>query len=144
MRSPLLPLLLCSTALAQSVTSPRGLDTTEGNAAFNHFVGPRRFMSIDNTHAGTPLVIRQLGFRRNGNVTQTGAGPRTFDLTVDMGGAYYGDIDLAFDSNYLAGTRVNVFPQTSVNFPDWNANVGAPAPFSAFFFGGSMVIQLGL
>ena len=129
MRIAVTLLLSCSPLLAQAVTSPIGLDTTEGNNAFNHFTGSRRFLSVDNSHSGSPLVIRQLAFRRNGGVTQTSAGPRTFDLTMDLGEANFGELDATYDNNYLPGTRTNVFPQAQVNFPDWNPNLGAPAPF---------------
>jgi hypothetical protein len=132
MRQLLVPLFLSSLLCAQAVTSPIGLDTTEGNAAFAHFSGTRRFMSIDNTHAGTPLVIRQLGFRRNGGVTQPSGVARTMNLTVDLGLADFGNLTNEFDGNYQPGSRTNVFTQTAVNFPDWTANLGAPAPFDFF------------
>ena len=125
---PLAGLLLCASATAQ-ITTPPGLLTTEGNAVFAHWTGSRRFQQVEASQIGSPMVINSISWRRNGNQTQTAAGARTFDMTVDLGLADFGFLSQRLDDNFLGGTRTTVFNQTGVNFPDWNANLGAPAPF---------------
>jgi hypothetical protein len=124
----LLPLALAPALSAQSVTSPKGVDLIEGSASFLHFGGDRRFQQVDNTHLGSPMVIKSLGWRRNGGSATT-APARTFDFSVDMGRADFGMLNQHLDLNYLPGTRTTVFNQKSVSFPDWSASIPGPAPF---------------
>lgn len=127
--APLLaPLALASGLLAQvPVTSPRGLDTVEGNQVFFHFGGSRRFQQVDYTQAGTPMVISTIGWRRNGNVTQT-APTRTLTLSIDMGHTNFGVLSHYLDDNFTV-SRANMLNQASVQFPDWSAAMTGPAPF---------------
>jgi hypothetical protein len=135
-------ILLTSALCAQGVTSPRGLDTTEGNASFVHFGGSRRFQQIDYSQAGGPLVISSISWRRNGGSTGA-AGTRTFDFQVDLGRGDFGAISFLLDSNYLAGTKTTVFNQTAVVFPDWSASIPGPAPFDFKVMLGSPYVYTG-
>jgi hypothetical protein len=126
-RAAILPLLLAPALAAQSVTSPKGLDLIEGSAAFAHFGEGRRFQQVDNTHLGSPMVIKSLGWRRNGGSATT-APARTLHLTVYLGRADFGMLTQHLDENYLQGTRTTVLVQ-SVSLPDWSANIPGPAPF---------------
>ena len=121
-------ILLSSLVVAQGVTSPRGLNSVEGNTVFYHWQGNRRFQQIDQGQAGTPMVIQSISWRRNGNVAQT-PGASTLDFKLDLGRGNFGAVSTLLDNNFLAGTRTSVFNQTAVNFPDWTANVPGPAPF---------------
>jgi hypothetical protein len=134
MRSSVLLTLSISLAAASvtaqsAVTSPKGLASVEGNATFLHWGANRRFQQIDATHRGTPMVIKSLGFRRQGTGGGTNALARTFDMAIVMSHADFGRIDGTFDNNYL-DAPVSVFTKKSVNFPDWTtAPVTPPAPF---------------
>lgn len=114
------------------VTSPRGFDTTEGNATFNHFsVSNRRFHQVDNTHVGQFFVVNSVGFRRDGgaNGGGTNVGARTADMEVSMGLANFGFLQRVFDNNFLPGTRQIAYTKKSTNIPSWTGNNGTPAPF---------------
>lgn len=124
----LLVAVTCAFASAQgAVTSPRGFDNVEGNAAFAHWGGSRRFQQIDQTQIASPVVIRSIAWRRNGN--NTGTPSRTFDFQVDLGRCNFGVISELLDANYVAGTRTTVFSQGAVSFPDWSASLPGPTPF---------------
>ncbi|MBI5853210.1 MAG: hypothetical protein HZB39_19555 [Planctomycetes bacterium] len=134
------------------VTSPRGFDTTEGNAAFNHFSATgRRFHQVDNTHAGQFFVVQSLGFRRDGGANGGGTnnGARTADIEVTMGLADFGFLKRAFDSNYIPGSRQIVYTRKLTNLPSWTGNAGTPAPFdfvmpydTPFVFSGSPALVI--
>ena len=124
----LIPLALCSVVAAQGVTSPKGLDTTEGNTTFSHFGGTRRLQQLEAEYVGTPIVVQTLAWRRNGGGSSA-TSVRTFDLTVEMGRTNFAAISHAMDQNYLPGTRTTVFGPTQVNFPDWSVAAPTPAPF---------------
>ncbi len=122
-------LLLCAAIPAQTnFTSPRGLNAIEGNNAFAHWAGARRFQQVDYTQAGTPFVIQSISWRRNGG-SSGAAGTRTMDLTVDLGRTDFGALHLYLDDNFLPGTRSTVFNQNGVVFPDWSASIPGPTPF---------------
>ncbi|MFO1050936.1 MAG: hypothetical protein U1F36_01820 [Planctomycetota bacterium] len=127
--------LVCFAAMSAAlsaqtvITSPAGLDAVEGNTVFSHWSSSRRFQQVDASHEGNILLISGLAWRRNGNVTQTSAGPRTFDLTVDFGDGNFGQLSSLLDENHLPTTRQTVFGPTTVNFPDWNPSAVGPAPF---------------
>jgi hypothetical protein len=121
-------LLAASGLIAQTSTSPRGLDTTEGNAAFAHWSSTRRLQGIDNGWFGTPRVVRSIGWRRNG---AGGGSPGTFDVKVTMGECYFGLVSAEFALN-LQSNAALVFNATSVNFPNWSA--AANPPPAAFDF----------
>ena len=70
MRHLAISTLLCAAAGAQ-VTTPPGLASTEGNMVFFHWGGSRRFQQIEASHMGAPMVITQIAWRRNGNVSQS-------------------------------------------------------------------------
>ena len=125
----MLGLVLIATApLAAQVTSPRGFDTIEGNNLFLHWAAPRRFQQLDQSNAGTPMVVSAIAWRRDGSVVQS-APAHVFDLQVDMGHGDFGAIHQKLDENFRPGSRTTVFNQVRVAFPDWSANLGAPAPF---------------
>ena len=126
-----LPFLLVCGLSAQGVTSPKGYDTTEGNMIFYHWNGTRRFQQIDNTHKGTPFVVKSISFRRDGTGGGANATARTFNVSADMGYASWGVASTVMDDNFLAGTKTNVFTYKSVSMPDWTA---VPTPPAAFDF----------
>ncbi len=121
-------LLLSTFVAAQGVTSPRGLNSVEGNTVFYHWQGNRRFQQVDQSQAGAPMLIQSISWRRNGNIAQT-PGASTLDLQIDMGRGNFGALSSLLDNNFIAGTRTTVFNKVAVNFPDWTANVPGPAPF---------------
>ena len=124
--------LFAAPLAAQSyVTSPRNYDTTEGNAAFANWGPSRRLQGIDNTQKGTPLVIKQLAFRRDGTGS-AGSAARTMDITVVMGTMTWGILSTTMDDNFTPGSQLTAFTKKNVNFPDWSA--APPAPPAAFDF----------
>lgn len=114
---------------AQSVTSPRGLDTTEGNTSFLHFTSSRIYQQIDNTHRGSQFAVRSLGWRRNGTGSGggTNAPARTFDLEVRMDQVSMAKLSRVIAQNWRNPTVV--FARRTVNFPDWTGLNGSPSPF---------------
>ena len=132
MLTPRLPALLLFLAVplaAQTTfTSPLGMENTEGSAVFYHWSGNRRFYQVDYSVAGPPRPILNFAVRRDGNRTQ-GAGGKTLDFTLDLGLADFGRLSQDLDSNYLQGSRKQVFPRTNVKFPDWGTAIPGPAPF---------------
>lgn len=130
LKTPLLAistLALLTASVAQGVTSPKGLDSTEGNAFFFASTN-RRYQSIDNTHKGSVLSIKSFHMRRDKSRTSR-SGASTVDFTLDMGEADMSVVCSDFDCNYLRGTRKNVFPRMNVSWPDWGAASPTPAPF---------------
>lgn len=122
-------LLLCAAVPTQTnFTSPRGLNAIEGNNAFIHWGGSRRFQQVDYTQVGAPFLIQSISWRRNGN-SNGAAGTRTMDLQIDLGRADFGALHLYLDDNFLPSTRTTVFNQTGVVFPDWSAALPGPTPF---------------
>jgi hypothetical protein len=126
---PLAVLAIAASSLcSQSVTSPKGFDTTEGNAVFYHWGGNRRFQQIDASHIGLPRPIRTLAWRRDALGGGSGATARTFDLEVKMANKSFAVQSLDMDLNLAGATTV--FPKANVNFPDWTQVPPAPpAPF---------------
>jgi len=134
--------LLCLASLlpAQTkyVSSPKGLLTTEGNAAFALSTN-RRYQGIDNTHSGNVMVIKEFAMRRNGTGNSASTAG-TVDVTLDMGLANMGVMFGEMDKNHLTGTRKNVFKKTGVNFPNWGGPTTSPpakfdfiVPFTSTF-----------
>ncbi|MBK8979866.1 MAG: hypothetical protein IPM29_28545 [Planctomycetes bacterium] len=139
-----------------TVTSPRGLDTTEGNSALFLFGvnDDGRLQQIDASQIGHPMTVHSLAFRCDG------PGPggmwwavaRTADLEVTFGECDPAVVTSRFDRNYAAGTRQTVFTRKPVSMPFWPSPMGASTrPFdvvvsfdSAFQYGGqrALVIEL--
>ena len=112
------------------VTTPVGLNTTEGNAVFFHFQGTGRlFQSIDTTQAATPAVYTRFSLRRDGaSATSVNYAARTVDFALTLGPANTAIVSGDLTENMAGSTQV--FPLTSVNMPDWTNPPGAPpAPF---------------
>ncbi len=134
LKAHLLPacLALAATAGAQSFTSPRGFLTVEGDSS--HFAlfnpGYERFQQIDDTWTGQPVqALRTLSFRRDGALVGQNGGPRTMQLTVDLGEADWNSISGGFASNWVS-TPTRVFTPKTVNQPDWSMLAAVtPAPF---------------
>jgi hypothetical protein len=123
-------LFLAGSLCAQPVTSPKGLETTEGNMSFVMWGAPRRLQSVDFTHQGSAHVFKSLSFRRDGNGGGAGAGARTFDASVIMGDAEWVVQSTVLDDNIKTGTATTVFTKKSVHFPDWTTPPAAsPAAF---------------
>lgn len=135
---------LCTSLAAQnSVTSPKGFDSKEGNTIFYASTN-RRYQSLDNTNTGSVLPIKYLALRRDTGSAST-AGASTVDATLYMGEADMAVVNTDMDSNFLPGTRKTVFPKAQVNWPDWSSQTPSPGPFDLRFpfAGGSIFLYLG-
>ncbi len=112
---------------AQSVSSPAGFTFIEGNWFMAQFYTSMRHQQFDYTHAGNPLLIQGIAFRRNGPIVAPNTAPKTLDMRVRLD-----EIDMAvlhreFETNLQNPTIT--FPRQTISFPDWQPDVGAPAPF---------------
>lgn len=116
---------LASDAQAQSITSPRGFDSTEGSSDFATFFTSRRLQQIDATQLGHPAVFKQLAFRRNGTFTGRNSLTRTGRFTVQMGHGDYAALDATFAKNYLS-PPLTAFTPKPVSIPDWTAKPSTP------------------
>ncbi|MFO1054825.1 MAG: hypothetical protein U1F36_21615 [Planctomycetota bacterium] len=133
--SVLLAIACSGIARAQAATSPRGLDSLEGDSS--HFAlfnpGYARFQQIDDTWRGHAATLRSLAFRRDFDRTSPFGGPRTLDLTVRLGEADYATASGTFATNWSATPTV-AFARRSVNTPDWSQlPTSRPMPFQLVF-----------
>ncbi len=111
-------------------TSPLGLDTREGNAAFFHFAGNRRLQVIDNTIETARANLRAIAFRRDGLSTVATGVARQIEIVVNLGVGDWARLANNFEANYLPSTKTEVFARRFVSFPDWSAVPRVtPAPF---------------
>jgi hypothetical protein len=124
-------------AQTPTFTSPKGLDTVEGNSNHDYIMfryNKMRFQQIDSTNTGAgPRVLKTIAWRRDGTVTGTARNDwvaRTTDMTVILSEAVpMGSATVNFNTNYL-GQPTTVFTTKNVNLPDWTAlPTTPPAPF---------------
>ncbi len=117
---------------AQSFTSPKGFEITEGDASHFALFNPNyeRFMQIDNTLVGSAVPsINAIAFRQDSERTSAGGNQHTLDLTILLGHADYSQLSGTFASNYK-GPATIVFTKKPVNTPNWSQLPSTrPAPF---------------
>jgi hypothetical protein len=150
------PPLLASLSIAIAVTaalsaqgtvvSPAGLANLEGNSSNayprwgNTSVWIPRYMQIHSDLGWTPLVLKQLALRQNGNAAAF-AGPTTLDVEVFVGSSVSWDqASWVYANNYVL-PPTNVIPRTMLNIQ--NVGGGAtPNPFDIKFPFGTPVVYL--
>jgi hypothetical protein len=146
-RVSLAAVTLTGVALSQ-VTTPVGLNATEGNAAFFNFGPARLFQSIDASQAATPAVFTRFSLRRDGTSAASASyAARTVDFALTLGPANTAIVSGDLTQNLAGSTQV--FPLTNVNMPDWTNPPGAPPaaydfniPFPAYTHGGGPLMWM--
>ena len=131
-----LPLMLTALlgAQTQTIVSPVGLATAEGNAS-NAFpwndqsVSPTRVYQQIHSDLGTTVrLLKKLAWRANGGGGTT-PNVRTNDLELFLGPSVnYDQASWIFARNYV-GTRTSVVPRQVINFGPLTGG-GSPAPFN--------------
>lgn len=136
MRRPIyafIPLLLAGAldAQTQSLVSPVGYDTAEGNSnnTYPFYNRPFRYMQIHGDLRTNVLVMKAIAIRRDGNVS-TNATARTLNLSLKIGDSSYANASTTYDNNWV-GTPTTVVNNATINFPAWPKPASAPAPFNA-------------
>lgn len=102
-----------------------------------------RYMQIHTDLRAGPMLVREIGFRRQ----DFGPGPpmvaRTIDCELFVGNGDYATSTQTFATNYLA-PPANVVVRKLVNLPDITASVSSPEPFLILFPFDLLFVYLGL
>ncbi len=107
-------------------TSPKGLDTTEGNTLF--FASTNRvYQGIDASNLKTVAVLKKFAMRRDMGSASSG-GASTVDATLTIGETNMGIVHSNPVRNFSV-KKTLVFPTKNIIWPDWGAASPTPAPF---------------
>ena len=140
----LLPICLLTAALsAQSyVTSPAPYDKHEArsNNTYPFYGTSFRYQQVHGDVKGTPRVLTQISFRRDGTLGTTASyGARSYDMELFVGDGDLPTFSTTFATNFVS-TPVNVFTRKNLNVPDhtnrpdflpaaWDVDVTFDVPF---------------
>ncbi len=129
---PLLPIVLATTAVAQTPTvSPAHYATEEGATTSSFpFTNTVRYQQVHADLRGSVRPVVALSFRRDGMLgPRTTFAPRTLQLELRMAESDLATLSATFASNY-AQPAVVVVPSMSVTTPDWvEQPTTVPGPF---------------
>jgi hypothetical protein len=119
----------------QTIVSPIQNTNVEGNGANAYPITSNlvpRYMAVHSDIGGTPKIIRQLAYRRNGNSTPS-PGTRTLDVEVWAGHSRdYDKVTYVFAENWII-PPMNVLPRQMLNIGPCNAPAMSPEPFELLF-----------
>jgi hypothetical protein len=123
--------LLSSAALAQrSFVSPPAAASQEGSGgtSVSFTATTSRTMQIDANLIGRSWVVfKQLAFRRDTDIGNSAAIPRSVTVQIDFGIGDMAQFGRYFDQNYV-GPKTTVFTPKQVMLPDWSQPItGLPA-----------------
>lgn len=129
-------LMTGSLCAQQTIVSPIQNTNVEGNSANAYPITSNlvpRYLAVHSDIGGTPKIIRQLAYRRNGNSAPS-SGTRTLDVEVWVGHSRdYDQVSYVFADNWIIIPPTNVIPRQMLNIGPCNAPAMSPEPFELLF-----------